>query len=229
MKSKILAISVATSLALGASAVYGATAGTGEPFVGFGLGYGAIQSGADKDSFIDPTYKVLGGFKEGGFAWQVNGGYLYNLSNSIAAGFQLAYSGYPETTLFNDEIAPTQRTSTKIKGGSIEIAALAKYHWTDNLYSTDKVGLAVAMQEVESKTGNSKTKETNTSAQPVVGMGLGYDIGNMMGAKGLSVHADFQYAFGHGTPYSKEEDIAKEFRNRSNYSILAGITYGFEM
>lgn len=100
--------------------------GGGHVYLGFGVGYGSLDTGPS-------------GADDGGFAWQVNGGYLAPTSHEkLSWGGDVSFSGFPD--------AKYQGVSV-LKGNSLGASAVLEYAFLPQLKGVLKTGLAFSFQK----------------------------------------------------------------------------------
>jgi opacity protein-like surface antigen len=203
------------------------------PYVGVGLGYGGMY--LDGDSA-----------QNSGFAYQINGGYVWQLTNSFAFGLEANYTGYPKATSQSssgyhiplsgiDVATDSQDTLT---GHSVAALFFIQFFITPRFSLNAKVGTAYMMQtdKTDSTTtittkhwdGSSTTTQSSDSniedilgVAPIVGLGAAYAI-----TPNLSLTFDGQMLLETGM----NDGLALQLLAASGspaYTALVGIQYRF--
>lgn len=207
IKKVMLAVFVASALAMSAQAGTGVYAS-----VGAGIG------GMDTTNYSD-SGPFTGMSLRSGASYRAMLGYLFGTSGNLNYGLELGYTGYPKNTYsyYNAEGTYT--------GYMVDVLAVGKYNFDaseSGFFVVGKVGAASVSQKYEiTVSGVDYYSKTVTALKPELAVGAGYNIN-----KNVSLDLTLSRVFGNqADPDARTIDEVTQVSSVN--TLLAGITYNF--
>ncbi len=185
-------------------------------YVGVDAGYGNIYSKPYnlvqiESGFTNPDgsniYIPATGRSSGGFAYGLNGGYLWN-ANRFGFGGELAFNGYPNTQY------TTSQETADVEATSVLIMAVGKYYFPGNISIALKGGGAYVVDTYDNN--NTDNSQTTNNMQAAVGASIAYAI-----TQNISINLNGHYIFG-----DPDADF-NEGLNKPILAVMGGVSYNF--
>ena len=166
---KHLSISIIL-LAIGVTAFATTPINNGQPFINAQIGIGGINTGTTTPT--DGGYK----FSVGGTTSRLSGGYLFTLSPKFSLGPELGYMGYSNNDYSLQTDFNSYTRTVQYSGFTIDLLAVATFHYTKHWYLIGKAGLANVSQTATLLPDSTAVSSTKTSLLPELDAGIGVNF-----------------------------------------------------